>query len=48
MEQKIEEKYLGDIITVDGRNIKNIKARVAKATAEYIVYKSDSKWQNSD
>ena len=30
MEQKVEEKYLGDIISVDGRNIKNIKARVAK------------------
>ena len=30
MEEKIDEKYLGDIISVDGRNIKNIKARVAK------------------
>ena len=30
MEGKKEEKYLGDIISTDGRNIKNIKARVAK------------------
>ena len=30
MEQKMEDKYLGDIISVDGRNIKNIKARVSK------------------
>ena len=30
MEEKKEEKYLGDIISTDGRNIKNIKARVAK------------------
>ena len=30
MEEKIEEKYLGDIISNDGRNIKNIKARVSK------------------
>ena len=32
MEQKEEEKYLGDLISVDGRNIKNIKARIAKGT----------------
>ena len=30
MEEKQEEKYLGDVISVDGRNIKNVKARVAK------------------
>ena len=30
MEDKDEEKYLGDIISTDGRNIKNVKARVAK------------------
>ena len=30
IEKKVEEKYLGDIVSVDGRNIKNIKARVAK------------------
>ena len=30
MEVKMEEKYLGDVISTDGRNIKNIKARVAK------------------
>ena len=30
MEVKLEEKYLGDVISTDGRNIKNIKARVAK------------------
>ena len=30
MEIKDEERYLGDIISCDGRNIKNIKARVAK------------------
>ena len=30
MEEKSEEKYLGDIITTDGKNIKNILARVAK------------------
>ena len=30
MQKKDEEKYLGDIISADGRNIKNIKARVAK------------------
>ena len=32
MEEKSNEKYLGDIISVDGRNVKNIKARVAKST----------------
>ena len=30
MEEKDEEKYLGDLISTDGRNIKNVKARVAK------------------
>ena len=30
MEEKNEEKYLGDIISYDGRNINNIKARVSK------------------
>ena len=30
MEDKQEEKYLGDVISTDGRNIKNVKARVAK------------------
>ena len=30
MEEKCDEKYLGDIISNDGRNIKNIKARVSK------------------
>ena len=30
MAETEEEKYLGDIISVDGRNIKNVKARVAK------------------
>ena len=30
MEEKNEEKYLGDIISNDGRNLKNIKARVSK------------------
>jgi hypothetical protein len=30
MEDKLAEKYLGDIISVDGRNIRNIKARIAK------------------
>jgi hypothetical protein len=30
LEEKNEEKYLGDIISNDGRNIKNIKARVSK------------------
>ena len=30
MEEKVDKMYLGDIISVIGRNIKNIKARVAK------------------
>ena len=30
MEEKEEEKYLGDVISTDGRNLKNIKARIAK------------------
>ena len=30
MEEKMEEKYLGDVISNDGKNIKNIKARAAK------------------
>ena len=29
MEEKYEEKYLGDVISTDGKNIKNIKARIA-------------------
>jgi hypothetical protein len=28
MEEKEEERYLGDHISIDGRNIKNIKARI--------------------
>jgi hypothetical protein len=32
MEQKEEEKYLGHVISKDGRNIKNIQARVNKGT----------------
>ena len=32
IEQKEEDRYLGDIISVDGRNIKNIRARVNKGT----------------
>ena len=32
MEQKSEEKYLVDIISTDGRNITNIKSRIAKGT----------------
>ena len=32
IEEKEEEKYLGDLISVDGRNIKNIKTRVNKGT----------------
>ena len=31
IEQASEEKYLGDIISIDGKNTKNIAARVAKA-----------------
>ena len=30
MEEKCEEKYLGEVISADGKNIKNVKARVAK------------------
>ena len=30
MEENKEEKYLGDLISSDGKNIKNVKARVAK------------------
>ena len=30
MEDKSEEKYLGDILSTDGRNMKNIKARISK------------------
>ena len=30
MEGKTEEKYLGDVISTDGRNIKNVKARIDK------------------
>ena len=30
MEEKTEEKYLGDLISSDGKNMKNIKARIAK------------------
>ena len=32
MENKENEKYLGDILSSDGRNIKNVKARVSKGT----------------
>ena len=30
MEDKDEEKFLGDVISNDGKNIKNIKTRIAK------------------
>ena len=30
LEEKTEEKYLGDIISNDGRNLKNIKSRIEK------------------
>ena len=30
IEEKSEEKYLGDVISTDGKNIKNIKARISK------------------
>ena len=32
MEEKEEDKYLGDVISKDGKNMKNIKARIAKGT----------------
>ena len=32
MEEKEDERYLGDVISKDGRNIKNIQARVNKGT----------------
>ena len=32
MEEKEDEIYLGDVISKDGRNIKNIQARVNKGT----------------
>ena len=32
MEIKEEENFLGDVILYDGRNIKNVKSRVAKGT----------------
>ena len=33
MENKENEKYLGDILSTDGRNIKNVKARVSIGTS---------------
>ena len=30
MEEKEDEKYLGDLISTDGRNLKNVRARIAK------------------
>ena len=30
MEEKKDERYLGDVISRDGRNLKNIKSRVNK------------------
>ena len=36
IEEKTEERYLGDLISADGKNIKNIKARVAKGTGVII------------
>ena len=32
MEEKSDEKYLGDVISKDGRNLKNIQSRVGKGT----------------
>ena len=32
MEESESDKYLGDVISKDGRNMKNIKARVGKGT----------------
>ena len=31
IEEKVEERYLGDIIANDGKNMKNFKVRVTKA-----------------
>ena len=33
MEEKHEKKYLGDVISKDGRNLKNIKARINKGNS---------------
>ena len=30
MEEKTAERYLGDVISTNGKNLKNIKARIAK------------------
>ena len=44
MEEKEEEKYLGDVLSKDGRNLKNIQARVNKGKG--IVRKIlNSNWQ---
>ena len=32
MEQKEEERYLGDLISIDGKNIKNVRARINKGS----------------
>ena len=32
MEERDSERYLGDVISKDGKNIKNIQARVSKGT----------------
>ena len=32
IEEKESEKYLGDVLSVDGKNIRNIKTRVNKGT----------------
>ena len=37
MEMKKEEKYLGDVLSTDGRNIKNVRARVAKGIVSRIL-----------
>ena len=37
IDEKTEEKYLGDIISVDGRNIKNIRARISKGKGILII-----------
>ena len=41
MEEKESEKYLGDIISKDGRNLKNIQARVnsEKNVGSYPIWK---------